>query len=67
MSDEVAAQLLFLYFSIFHHFTFLFSSSISPFSMLYSSVYNLFALIGRKAPFSLSQYILHCLLIYYEI
>jgi len=39
-----------LYFPIFSHFTFLlFSSIVSPFSMLYSSVYNLFALIGRKA------------------
>jgi len=34
-------------------FTFLLSFSIiSPFSMLYSSIYNLFALLGRKANFT---------------
>jgi len=50
-SDKVAAHSL--CFPIFLPFTFLlFSSIISPFLMLYSSVYNLFALIGRKAPFT---------------
>jgi len=44
---------VFLYFPIFFSFTFLlFYSFISPISMLYSSVCNLFALIGRKAPFT---------------
>jgi len=54
-------QLLFLYFSIFHPFVFLlFSSIISPFSVLCSFVYNLFALIGRKAPFTHSEEEFEC-------
>jgi len=51
----------FSYFPIFLPFTFiLFSCIVYPFSMLYSSVCNLFALIGREAPFT------HSLLIHNE-
>jgi len=40
-------------FSVFLPFTFLLSFSIvSPTSVLYSPVYNIFALIGGKAPFT---------------
>jgi len=39
--------------SHFFFFTFLlFYSFISPISMLFSSIYNLYALLGRKAPFT---------------
>jgi len=54
-SDKVAAQpLLSLYFPIFLPFTFLlFCSFISPISVLFfSSIYNIFALFGRKTPFT---------------
>jgi len=41
------------YFPIFLPFTFLLLYSfISPFSVLFSSIYNIFALLGLKAPFT---------------
>jgi len=45
-----------LYFPIFLPLTFLlFCSFISPISVLLSSVYNFFALLGRKAPFTIND------------
>jgi len=52
--DEVPAHSrLSLYFLIFLPFTFLFFSLLtSPISVIFSFIYNLFALLGRKAPFT---------------
>jgi len=53
-SEKVAAQSLlflftFLFFSLLLSF---YSTFISPISVLFSSVYNIFTLLGRKAPFT---------------